>query len=152
MEFSTQNAEAIYNEAKASLGKHITLNNAVPADVGCAEAVSFVLKNAGVQNLPAQGYAGTADLYVWLHSNPRFMALDAPEAGAIIISPTGYGNGSVEGHTGILGGFGVQFPYEFGILSNNSDNGLFQEVWSLPAWGANYGTKGGLPVAFFRAL
>lgn len=142
----------IYNVAKLSLGEHITLNQNVPADVGCAEAVSFVLKNAGIGSIPASGFAGTADLYRWLLANPQFKLIEQPEQGAIVVSPTGFGNNTVEGHTGILGAFGVQFPSEFGILSNNSDNGLWQEKWNLLTWWENYGLKGHLPVALFRAL
>lgn len=148
----TPTQQKIYNEAKNSLGKHLTLNSSVPNDVGCAEAVSFVLKNAGITGIPAEGYAGTADLYRWLLANPAFKLIEQPEQGAIIVSPTGFGNGLVEGHTGILGAFGVQFSNEYGILSNNSDDGLFEEKWNLLTWWENYGLKGHLPVALFRAL
>lgn len=148
----TPNATKLYNEAKASLGKHITLNNNVSPDVGCAEAISYVMKNSGVIGIPTLGFAGTADLYRWLLSNPAFKLIEQPEQGAIIVSPTGFGNGTVEGHTGILGSFGVQFPNEYGILSNNSDNGLFQEKWNLLTWWLNYGEKGHLPCALFRLL
>jgi hypothetical protein len=148
----TPTQEKIYNEAKLSLGEHLTLNPNVPADVGCAEAVSFVLKNAGITGIPAQGYAGTADLYQWLLANPQFKLIEQPEQGAIIVSATGFGNGTVEGHCGVLGAFGAQYPNEFGILSNNSDNGLFQEKWNLLTWWENYGLKGHLPVALFRAV
>lgn len=141
----------IYNTAKEFLDKHITLDDTVPPDVGCAEAVSFVLKNA-VVSIPNGGFPGTSALYLWLLSNPHFKLLEAPEQGAIIVSPTGHGNGTVEGHTGIIGALGVQFPNEYGILSNNSDNGLFQEKWNLLTWWENYGIKGRLPLAMFRAL
>lgn len=147
----------IYNEAKACLGMHITLNPNVPADVGCMEAVSFVLQKSGITGIPTTGFAGTAQGYEWLLSNSAFKLIPQPEQGAIVISPTGYGRPTndplyVEGHVGILGAFGLQFPNEFGILSNNSDNGLFQEKWDLLTWWLNYGEKGHLPVAIFRAL
>lgn len=148
----TPNETKVYNEAKACLGLHITLNNNVPADVGCAEAVSFVLTKAGITGIPAAGFAGTADLYRWLLSNPQFKIIEQPEQGAVIVSPTGFGNGTVEGHTGIIAAFGLQYPNEFGILSNNSDNGLFQEKWNLLTWWENYGLKGHLPVAIFRVV
>jgi hypothetical protein len=148
----TNTQDRIYSAAKDHLGKHITLNDNVPNEVGCAEAVSFVLKNAGITNIPVEGYAGTADLYRWLLASPQFKLIEQPEQGAIVVSPTGFGNGTVEGHTGILGAFGVQFPNEYGILSNNSDDGLFEEKWSLLTWWENYGLKGHLPVALFRAL
>lgn len=147
----TSTEQKVYLEAKECLGKHITLDPNVPNEVGCAEAVSFVLKNAEF-TLPTQGIASTASLYLWLKANLLFERIYAPEQGAIIVSPTGYGNGSIEGHTGVLGAYGAQFPYQYGILSNNSDNGLFQEKWDLLTWYLNYGVKGGLPLAMFRAL
>lgn len=141
----------IYNEARTCLGQHITLNSNIPNDVGCAEAVSFVLKNAGIIGIPVAGFPGTAGLYQWLLANPVFTHQGVPTQGAILVSPTGYGNGTIEGHTGIVGGFAVEFPNEYGILSNNSDNGLFQEKWNLLTWWEYYGRKGGLPLAFFVA-
>lgn len=142
----------IYNEAKACLGKHITLNPTVPDDVNCAESVSFILKNSGVTGFPAGGIAGTASLYTWLANSPKFKRIEAPEQGAIIVSPTGSGLHLVEGHTGICGAFGLQFPNEYGILSNDSDTGLFSEKWNLLTWWEYYGRKGGLVIALFRAL
>lgn len=148
----TPDESKLYNIAKNLLGQHLTLNNNVPADVGCAEAVSYVLKQAGVKNIPAAGIAGTADLYRWMLQDPQFKLIEAPEQGCIIVSPTGFGNGTVEGHTGIMAAFGLQYPNEYGILSNNSDNGLWQEKWNLLTWWENYGVKGHLPVALFRLV
>lgn len=148
----TPKEKKIYLEAKACLGTHITLNKNIPNEVGCAEAVSFVLKNASVLNIPVGGFPGTLGLYQWLSSNPHFVRIEAPEQGAIIVSPTGMGNGAIEGHTGIIGAFGVQFPNEYGILSNDSDNGLFSEKWNLLTWWEHYGQKGDLPLAIFRAI
>lgn len=147
----TPTEQKIYLEAKECLGKHITLDPNVPNEVGCAEAISFVLKNAGFV-LPQGGIAGTSALYDWLSANTLFERVYAPQKGAVIVSPTGHGNGSIEGHTGIIGGYGTYFPYQYGILSNNSDNGLFQEKWDLLTWYLHYGVKGGLPLAMFRAI
>lgn len=148
----TPTATKVYNLAKNSLGKHITLNENIPHDVGCAEAISYILKNAGISGIPEAGIAGTATLYQFLSINPQFKRINAPEKGAIIISPTGSGNGTVTGHTGILGGLSVMYWGDYGICSNNSDSGLFLELWTLKKWYANYGTMGALPVAFFRCV
>lgn len=139
----------VYTVAKANLGKHLTLNEAVPDEVGCAEAISKVLSLAGVFD-GASGIAGTAQLYDWLVLH--FTKIDAPEEGAIIISPTGSGNGSIEGHTGVLAAFNVAFPNDWGIMSNDSASGKFLELWSLSRWNAYYGGAGGLPVAMFRPV
>jgi hypothetical protein len=134
--------EILYQKAYDCLGTHQTLNPSVPNEVGCGEAWSSVAKKAGVEGIPPLGYAGTANLYLWLKSNPAFLSVPVPEAGDTIISPTGYGNGSVRGHVGIVG--------KHHIMSNNSDTGLFSDHWKLEEWRMYYGLNGGLPIAFFR--
>lgn len=150
-EISKLMEEKVYECAKNSLGKHMTLNNAVPAEKGCAEAVSAVLALAGIVD-GAGGIAGTAPLYSWLLNSPLFEKVEAPEAGAVIISPTGYGNGQIEGHTGIFGQFNTQFPNDWGIMSNDSASGKFLETWSFSRWNEYYGQAGELPVTIFRPL
>lgn len=148
----TTNEQKIYNVAKEYLETHCTLNNAIPAEEGCAEAVSFLLEKAGVAGLPNKGISGTATLYEWLTQNKAFERVYAPEPGAVIVSPTGYGNGSISGHTGIVGVLGKMYPGDYGIVSNDSQTGLLLELWDLSRWMKYYGTQGGMPVAFFRAL
>lgn len=131
----------IYEIAKSCLGKHITLNENVPPELGCAEAISYILKQAGY-TLPEGGFAGTYDLYKWLLAN--FNQRDIPIVGDIIISPTGTSSKQAKhGHVGCLG--------KYGILSNHSDTGLFLEVFTLQKWQDYYGDLLGFPVYFFRA-
>lgn len=147
----TATEQKIYSQAKLHLGTHITLNNAVPAEEGCAEAASYILRAGGI-TVPNGGIAGTASLYEWLVANPAFQKIDEPEQGAIILSPTGMGNGSVEGHVGFFGSFGVQWPNDWGICSNDSASGKFLETWSYQRWQAYYAGVGNLPLYYFRAL
>jgi hypothetical protein len=148
----TPTAQRIYNNLFEYLETHCTLDNNIPAETGCAEAVSFILEKSGVGGLPLTGIPGTATLYEWLSSNPHFERVYAPEAGAVIISPTGYGNNTVSGHTGFLGKYGKLYGGDYGIVSNDSNTGLLLELWDLTRWQKYYGQQGGLPVAFFRAL
>lgn len=145
-------AQKIYGVAKASLGVHLTLNNNVPSEVGCAEAVSTVLLKAGITGVPATGFAGTNTLYSWLKESKQFVQITAPEAGAILVSPTGMGNGNIPGHTGIVGAFGATYAHDWGICSNDSNSGLFLELWSLQKWVQYYQQYGGLPMYYFRAV
>lgn len=144
-------ASKLYIAAKDSLGKHMTLNEAVSAEVGCAEAISAVLKLAGYE-VPKLGIPGTADLADWLSSNPHFELINIPEKAAIVVSSTGTGNGLIRGHTGILGGFGIAFQNDYGIMSNNSDSGLFLELWNVNKWDRYYRQYGGLKTQYFRAI
>lgn len=143
--------QKIYDTAVANYEKHCTLNPAIPQDVGCAEAVSFILQKAGVADIPKLGISGTATLYQWLLKNPHFTRIEGPQAGAIIVSPTGYGNGTIPGHTGIVGALGKVYPNDWGIVSNDSQTGLLLEYWNMARWKKYYAQFGGLPVAFFLA-
>lgn len=137
------NQERLYNVAKESLGKHMTLNQNVSAEVGCAEAVSKVLQNAGVAGIPALGIAGTSALYDFLHEDVQFDEVTTPQAGDVIVSPTGWpGAVLAHGHVGIVG--------NYGILSNDSQTGLFKENWTLETWRKYYSDYGNLPTKYFR--
>lgn len=136
---------AIYTAAKNDLGKHITLNPQVPPDVGCAEAASVVLKTAGIPGIPATGFASTFDLYEFMLKSGKFKQSTSYTQGAIIISPSGTSSkGSPHGHVGICG--------VYGILSNDSNTGLFREIWTLDSWMFYYAKTLGFPVFFFEAI
>lgn len=141
----------LYNIVKDSLGKHMTLDSSVPASVGCAEAVSAILRLAGI-NVPQRGIAGTNALLLFCQAHPEiFTSISAPEQGALLISATGTGNGKLaNGHTGFFGGLGMQYPDDWGICSNNSDSGLFLELWSWAKWQAYYQDYGGMKPHIFR--
>ncbi len=139
----------LYTLAKAAIGKHLTLDPNIPSDVGCAEAVSYLLWKLGAP-IPSKGIAGTAALEAWVVASGLFIKRAHAGIGFLIFSSTGTGNGTVEGHTGVLAFFNLQFKNDWGILSNNSDNGLFQEKWSLDAWTKNYVVKGELNLNFYE--
>lgn len=143
--------EEIYKIASENIGKHLTLNNAVPNEVGCAEAVSKVLSLTGISDGP-QGIAGTATLDTWLANSSLFTRIDSPQEGAIIVSATGSGNGTIEGHTGIFGAFGKAFTGDWGICSNDSATGHFLERWNYSRWLAYFHIAGGLGVHIYKAL
>lgn len=145
----TANEAKLFSQAKLNVGNHLTLNNAVPAEVGCAEAVSKLLSLIGISD-GSTGIAGTASLYEWLLTNPAFEKIDHPEQGAIIVSPTGMGNGSIPGHTGVIGEFGGKYPIDWTIYSNESASGFLKDQWCYERWLSYYQTSGGLPVYLFR--
>ena len=117
----TFHSSNIYKIAKDCLGKHITEDPNVDPNLGCAEAVSYVLEQAGY-DLGSLGIEGTSELYTWLQNH--FTQVVNPLAGDIIISPTGTSTtGSPHGHVGIVA--------KYGILSNSSSSGLFLENFDL---------------------
>ena len=143
------NADVLYDTAKSLLGTHLTLDPRVSPELGCAEAISAILEHLGIAGVPKQGFAGTYDLYNWLKSNTRFQKVTNFEAGAIIISPTGLSaTGSPHGHVGICG----KPELGSGIMSNDSQSGLFLELWSFPTWQQYYQNTLKFPVYFFRYI
>lgn len=148
MDNKTQIELRICNAAKASLGKHMTLDPNVPAYVGCAEAISAVLRLAGI-SVPQKGIAGTADLDAWLKASVLCEQITSPEAGCVWVSPS---KGNRHGHTGILGASGMFGNGITGVMSNNSDSGLFLELWTIPAIRKYYGEALGLDINFYRFL
>lgn len=143
-ETQISNSSIVYVRAKKLLGEHLTLNNEVPEDLGCAEAVSYILQNCGAKNFPILGFAGTADLLLWLQNSPQFVEIFIYEPGAIIISATGTGTGIIHGHCGVLGNNGA--------MSNNSANGLWQEKWTVEKWNAYFQDYGKMKTRIFRML
>ena len=136
----TEHSQKVYDVAKSCLGTHITEDPSVDPALGCAEAVSYVLEQAGY-DLGFHGIAGTSDLYTWLKNH--FTPVTDPLPGDVIISPTGTSTtGSPHGHVGIVA--------KYGVLSNNSNDGKFEENFDLTKW-HNYYSALGFPVLFFRA-
>lgn len=119
----------IYSTAVAHLGQHLTLDASVPDEVGCCEAVSAVLKDAGFV-LPAEGIAGVNALIVWLLAN-GFTEQSSPSVGAIITAHNPDAAITTYAHTGIC--------LAHGIASNNSATGIFSENYTLASWHAYFG-------------
>lgn len=134
-------AEQFYALAKAEIGVHLSLNEAVPWGVGCAEAVSWLLKHFGVLNLPAGGIEGTASLQAFLIDNPQFQEIYTYTPGAILVAATGTGNGKIRGHTGVCG--------HTSIMSNNSETGRWDTQWNEERWVAYYEGYGGFKTRYF---
>lgn len=135
--------DKLYTTAKGLLGSHLTLDPSVPNEVNCAETVSAILKQTGIP-VPLKGFAGTTALYAWLLTNPDFESSHEPEAGMVVISPTGYSSNKdfPHGHTGIV--------LQHGIASNDSTNGRFNENYSQAAWVHHFTEVAGYPTYYFR--
>lgn len=129
----------LYLVAKRAIGFDASPNDLAPDEFGCAETVSMLIKQ--VVDFPV--ITGTWTLWDKLRTDTRFELVGIPEAGDIVISPTGTGNGSVTGHTGICGFDGV-------IMSNDSRKGTFEQNYTEESWKERYMGKGGFPVYYYR--
>lgn len=137
----TANSTKVYNTAVANLNQN--LHGSVDAEVGCAMTISNIFLKAGVH---FQSTPSTAQMYANLQADTlHFKRVNCPQAGDVIISPTGHGNGLIEGHVGIYAFYGV--------MANSSATGLLQQDWKfLEDWIARYAGLGKLPVAFYRVV
>lgn len=118
-------AQKVYDAAKNNMGRHLTLDPSVPEEVGCCEALSLTLLDAGY-SVPSKGIAAVNSMIAWMIAK-GFTETDTPIPGTVITahSPDYYNpNGA---HVGVV--------MEYGICSNTSANGLWQENYaSVQAW------------------
>lgn len=144
---ATNNRLILLATAKGCLGIDASPNDVAPDEYGCAETVNAIHKKAF--GFEIGGGVSTNLLYKALKTSQYFTQVDVPMPGDIIISPTGYGNGSIpNGHVGIFNDDGK-------IMSNSSLSptlGLFEENFTSDSWKARFVTLGGYPEYFFRRI
>ena len=133
------NAERLFDVAVASLGMDASPRDDAPDELGCADTVSNLIKKV----VDFKVITGTYTLWDTFRKDTRFQLIGESEEGAIIISPTGKGNGSIVGHTGICGKDDI-------IMSNDSLSGKFMENYTEDSWKKRYMEKGGFPMYYFR--
>lgn len=147
----TPNGDKIYLTAKSLLGFDASPQDIAPPSLACAETVNYIVKKA--IGAPVGGGASTAAMYKCLTQfTARFVQVGLADAlpGDIIIAPTGYAVPPAlqprvdHGHVGIVA--------KFGVLSNNSENGLLSENYTVQSWLDYYTEFGRIPTYIFRVL
>lgn len=129
----------LYERAKSLLGTDVSPQDLVSDSFACAETVSTLINSLN-PNFPR--VTGTWSLWDLLKVHAD--QVQVPQAGDIILSVTGTGNGAIRnGHCGVVGEHEI-------IMSNDSLTGLFKENYTLDSWNNYYGVKGGFPVLFYR--
>lgn len=139
----TPAGEHFYNMAKWHIKQDVAPTQ---NEYGCAEAVNYVCIKAF--NDVVGGDISSYRMYLTLRNNKKFIKVNSPRRGDIIISPTGFARKRTvikNGHVGIVSDNGK-------IMSNDSDTGLWLEKYSLWSWKQRYGTVGRYPVLYFRRL
>lgn len=132
-------SQRLYNLAYSFLGQKLTLDTTVPAIYGCAQALSFVLKEYGLP-MPTRGISSTNEMEQWLEKNCT--EIQSPTVGSIIISVSFTGMAGARGHCGIIG--------NKSIMSNASETGTWECWWSLPAWLQHYKVDKKLRTRYFE--
>lgn len=134
--------QKILNFLKQNVGRDFTEYDAL----GCADTVNNILKEC--LGYVAGGGPSTNKMIEELRKNKNFREVTLYEtlAGDIIISPTGYGNGSIKnGHVGFLGENGE-------IYSNNSSTSKLDTHLTAIKWKEYFKVQGGYPVFYYRAI
>ncbi len=138
---SVARREELYQRALQYLGTDASPDDLANDVVGCAESVTTILnKYMGLKII-----LGTATMYTVLEHSPRFKRVAVPQRGDIILSPTGMGNGTIQGHTGIVGDNGI-------VMSNSSATGKWSANFTIATWDARYKVMGGLPVFYYTLI
>jgi Bacteriophage peptidoglycan hydrolase len=142
--YATPASAKLYQTAMSFLGKDASPKNLAPNEVACAESVNDVVFAAFLENVG--GGLSTASMYQALQSNTKFAEVSSPLKGDIVISPTGTGNGQLSnGHVGIVGDNNQ-------IMSNNSENGIWDIHYTVASWRARYVSFGAMPMKYYRRM
>lgn len=135
------NTEKLIEVAESFLKKDASPLDEQPDEVACVSSLTKILTL--VIDVPHMTY--TPKFLTYLRGDKRFKEIKEFKKGAIIISPTGFGNGSVMGHTGIIWNDGL-------IMSNSSSTGLWDTKFDNLSWIDRYCRNGGLPVYLFELV
>lgn len=136
----------LFDYACTFLGKDASPEDIATDEYGCAETVSDIIHGC-FGDFPKDGtIVSTTKLYQQLKIHPKFRQTFDLKPGNIIISPTGYGNGTIKnGHTGIIGENQI-------IMSNNSKTGNFEKNYPIKSWVDRFKLEGGFPIFVFERI
>ena len=136
------NREKLLDLAYSVLNTDPTPKDEQPDEFACVHSLTTILRMQ-LTDFPIMVY--TPILLGYLKEDKRFKASNEFKAGSIIISPTNTGNGSIVGHTGIIGRNGE-------ILSNSSATGLWSNKYTIPSWIERYSRQGRLSLYIFELI
>lgn len=132
--------EAIYDEAKDNLGRRLTLNPSVPPEVGCVQAVSYVLWHCGYP-IPTIGLNTVNRLIQWLLEH-GFKEVTSHTPGAIITAHHPNASDPTLAHAGICGETHVMSNTSYSDPTKGLVAGLWQANYSHASWDSFYRMRG----------
>lgn len=134
--------EKLYDFAMTFFNTDPTPQDLQSDEYACAESLTTILKKY-LGDFPIITY--TPNLLVQLKNDKRFKLTNEFKPGNVIISPTLTGNGSIVGHTGLIGLGGE-------ILSNSSATGLWTNKFNNLSWIERYSKQGQLDLYLFELV
>lgn len=141
--FPTGGGKKLHEAAISYLGTDASPNDYAPDELGCAETINNIVFKAFGDY--AGGDLSTYRMYHSIKNNKKFLRVFKPLYGDIVLSPTGFGNGKIVGHVGIVS-FGDN------ILANDSRTGKFMNTYTRESWYNRYSGEGQMPVYFYRRI
>lgn len=136
----TRNTQ-VYNEAVKWLGADASPSDLADDVVGCAESVTTIL--ARLNAMPV--ILGTSSLLSYASTSGKFRRVASPVAGNIVIYATGTGNGSILGHTGIVGKNNI-------VMTNDSYTGKWSANYTVDSMFKRYNGIGGMHPHYFEVI
>ncbi|MGX7894415.1 hypothetical protein [Tsuneonella sp. HG222] len=124
---------SLLTAATKRLGTDASPKDLAPDTIGCAESVTNIIRDV-LPDFPI--ITGTASLKARLDTDPRFRRSEVATPGTIILSPTGSSTSKkvTNGHVGIIG--------QFGIMSNDSATGKWEQNYTATTWRQRWGDNG----------
>lgn len=136
----------LLEKAIEKIGHEVSPTDLAPDEFGCAEGVSNIIRMVE-PSFPV--ITGTWTLWQTLKNSPLFKEIKVPAPGCVVIYPTGAPgggkNGIANGHVGIVGKGGA-------VMSNDSNDGLWKENYTLDTMKQRYLVTGGYPAYYFIRL
>ena len=112
-------AQTLYSLAKEALGSHLTLNQNVPEEEGCAEAVSVLLERCGYP-IPQEGIPSVNGLIDFMLAQ-GFQEVKEGTPGCVITAHNPDPSVPTAAHVGIV--------MEYGVASNDSRPAFLGKFW-----------------------
>ena len=146
-----QQSEILYKTTLKYIGRDASPADLADDDVGCADTVSSLLREAFGSQMGIPYMVSTYLMYKALLSSGSYAKSNRPSRGCIVISPSGYGNGNLSnGHVGIVGD--EIRPGVWEIISNNSPTGTLEKNYDTDRWRSRYVHTGGYPMEYFKKI
>lgn len=144
-------SDKIYKFAYDAIGIDVSPDDRAHDTLGCMECVSEIIRHV----FPEMRFPiilSTIKGWDYFVKSPSFRRIDGPKKGAIVISVTGTGNGTVSnGHIGIVGAR-LSPDGSFWIMSNNSWTGKWDTAYTVKSWIKHYTKEGGMETLYFEII
>jgi hypothetical protein len=134
--------EKLYDFCMTFYNTDPTPKDEQPDEYACVHSLTTILSKY-YPGYPVMTY--TPIFANYLATDRRFKMSTEFKKGNVIVSATNTGNGTIVGHTGIIGENGK-------ILSNSSSTGLWFDKFDQASWIERYSRLGGLAIYIFEPV